>query len=361
NQVVKSSVEVESNRTETKSQRLQDFIWTLVRRNVSKIGKLMVQLSQSENDEIGDGTTGVVILAGALLDQTESLLDRFVLPMGSSWRRSSRSSILPRSIKTRNRGAPKQFLSSSGHVQHRKTTASQKPGSSTARKKSYQTSLIWCLDLLDNLIVTGCADGRLKFWEFTTGNFKGIYEPEHTRINGVPNIKFTGNKVVAARLSGRIDFLRLETYTQGRSTGDLRPRTGADQFERLPKFPAHISTGSAGSLNMFQQPNSPASVHHASEEELRCILEFHQQGTGGSAGDVSGAVYAARSLRADLVSWPVRAQLDVTSAENYRKLREYEQEKFLSMVKQVKDAGVTLAIRQRGFDDEANYLQLQQH
>ncbi|EDS34655.1 sterol regulatory element binding protein [Culex quinquefasciatus] len=266
----------------------------------------MVQLSQSENDEIGDGTTG----------------------------------------KTRNRGAPKQFLSSSGHVQHRKTTASQKPGSSTARKKSYQTSLIWCLDLLDNLIVTGCADGRLKFWEFTTGNFKGIYEPEHTRINGVPNIKFTGNKVVAARLSGRIDFLRLETYTQGRSTGDLRPRTGAV---------THISTGSAGSLNMFQQPNSPASVHHASEEELRCILEFHQQGTGGSA------VYAARSLRADLVSWPVRAQLDVTSAENYRKLREYEQEKFLSMVKQVKDAGVTLAIRQRGFDDEANYLQLQQH
>ncbi|XP_038106510.1 uncharacterized protein LOC6047601 [Culex quinquefasciatus] len=29
---------------------------------------------------------------------------------------------------------------------------------------------------------------------------------------------------------------------------------------------------------MFQQPNGPTSVHHASEEELRCILKFHQQG-----------------------------------------------------------------------------------
>lgn len=53
-------------------------------------------------------------------------------------------------------------------------------------------------------------------------------------------------------------------------------------------------------------------------------------------------------------------KLDVTSAEDYRKLREYEQEKFLTMVKQVKDAGATLAICQWGFDDEANHLLLQQ-
>lgn len=31
---------------------------------------------------------------------------------------------------------------------------------------------IWCLDFQDNLIVLGCADGRLEFWEGTTGNFK---------------------------------------------------------------------------------------------------------------------------------------------------------------------------------------------
>lgn len=31
-----------------------------------QIGKLMVQLAQSQDDEIGDGTTGVVVLAGKL-------------------------------------------------------------------------------------------------------------------------------------------------------------------------------------------------------------------------------------------------------------------------------------------------------
>lgn len=33
-----------------------------------EIGKLMVQLSQSQDDEIGDGTTGVVVLAGSQLN-----------------------------------------------------------------------------------------------------------------------------------------------------------------------------------------------------------------------------------------------------------------------------------------------------
>ncbi|KAJ3142604.1 T-complex protein 1 subunit epsilon [Physocladia obscura] len=46
-----------------------------------QIAKLLVQLSQSQDDEIGDGTTGVVVLAGALLEQAESLLDRGIHPI----------------------------------------------------------------------------------------------------------------------------------------------------------------------------------------------------------------------------------------------------------------------------------------
>lgn len=46
-----------------------------------EIGKLMVQLSQSQDSEIGDGTTGVVVLAGALLEQAESLIDRGIHPI----------------------------------------------------------------------------------------------------------------------------------------------------------------------------------------------------------------------------------------------------------------------------------------
>lgn len=46
-----------------------------------QIAKLLVQLSRSQDDEIGDGTTGVVVLAGALLEQSEGLLDRGIHPM----------------------------------------------------------------------------------------------------------------------------------------------------------------------------------------------------------------------------------------------------------------------------------------
>ena len=52
-------------------------------------------------------------------------------------------------------------------------------------------------------------------------------------------------------------------------------------------------------------------------------------------------------------------KLDVTSVEDYKKLREYEKEKFEEMVRQVKDTGANLAICQWGFDDEANHLLLQ--
>ncbi|KAH1027826.1 T-complex protein 1 subunit epsilon [Dendroctonus ponderosae] len=46
-----------------------------------EIGKLLVELSQSQDDEIGDGTTGVVVLAGGLLEQAATLIDRGIHPI----------------------------------------------------------------------------------------------------------------------------------------------------------------------------------------------------------------------------------------------------------------------------------------
>ena len=43
--------------------------------------KLLVELSQSQDDEIGDGTTGVVVLAGALLEKAVPLLDKGIHPV----------------------------------------------------------------------------------------------------------------------------------------------------------------------------------------------------------------------------------------------------------------------------------------
>lgn len=42
----------------------------------NQTAKLMVELSKSQDDEVGDGTTGVVVLAGALLEGALPLLDK---------------------------------------------------------------------------------------------------------------------------------------------------------------------------------------------------------------------------------------------------------------------------------------------
>ncbi|KAI5474842.1 hypothetical protein MNV49_002346 [Pseudohyphozyma bogoriensis] len=46
-----------------------------------EIAKLLVELSKSQDDEVGDGTTGVVVLAGALLDSATALIDRGIHPI----------------------------------------------------------------------------------------------------------------------------------------------------------------------------------------------------------------------------------------------------------------------------------------
>lgn len=46
-----------------------------------QVARLLVELSASQDDEVGDGTTGVVVLAGALLEQAEKLLDRGIHPV----------------------------------------------------------------------------------------------------------------------------------------------------------------------------------------------------------------------------------------------------------------------------------------
>jgi T-complex protein 1 subunit epsilon len=47
----------------------------------NQIAKLMVELAKSQDDEIGDGTTGVVVLAGALMEQAEGLLNKGIHPI----------------------------------------------------------------------------------------------------------------------------------------------------------------------------------------------------------------------------------------------------------------------------------------
>lgn len=157
--------------------------------------------------------------------------------------------------------------------------------SSQQAKSSDLVSPIWSLDFVDNLVAIGCADGRLEFWEGTTGSFKCIYQNETTQGNGVTHVKLASDKVITARLSGRIDFLRLETYTQGRHID----WNFTSAYRRT-----HVRTSSAGSINgmmgqsqkMYQRNSlnlsNPMpglmSSSPSNEEELRCILEMSHPG-----------------------------------------------------------------------------------
>lgn len=122
---------------------------------------------------------------------------------------------------------------------------------------------IWCIDCRENIIVLGCANGRLEFWEGASGRFMCLYEDPSS--SGVTAVKLVGNRVVAARLSGFLDFLALESYSKGRPVD-----WGFTAYRRT-----HVRSGSAGSLDW------DAMVSRGEEEDIRCVrlhsYRAHQQ------------------------------------------------------------------------------------
>ncbi|KAK2584484.1 hypothetical protein KPH14_006859 [Odynerus spinipes] len=121
---------------------------------------------------------------------------------------------------------------------------------------------IWCMDYQENLIVVGCSNGSLEFWEGTTGRFKCLFDDGSGL--GISAVKLIGSRVVAAKLNGSIDFLQLESYSEGQQID-----WGFTSYRRT-----HVRTGSAG---------SPMDINNTmqSEEDLRCMKigshRAHQQ------------------------------------------------------------------------------------
>ncbi|CAK9826490.1 Sterol regulatory element-binding protein cleavage-activating protein [Anthophora retusa] len=129
-------------------------------------------------------------------------------------------------------------------------------------QNAHTVSPIWCMDYQENLIVVGCANGSLEFWEGTTGKFKCLFDDGSGL--GISAVKFVGSRVVAAKLNGTIDFLQLESYSEGQQID-----WGFTSYRRT-----HVRTGSAG---------SPMDINNImqSEEDLRCMKisshKAHQQ------------------------------------------------------------------------------------
>lgn len=232
-----------------------------------EIGKLMVQLSQSQDDEIGDGTTGVVVLAGALLEQAESLLDRGIHPI---------------------RIADGFELAAQCAVKHLDTIAHPFPVSRDNKEPLIRVAMT----TLGSKIVNKC---HRQMAEIAVDAVLTVADLEKKDVN--------------------FELIKLECKVGGRMEDTcLVKGVVVDKTMSHSQMPTVLKDVKLAILTCPFEPPKPKTKH----------------------------------------------KLDVTSADDYRKLREYEQEKFLQMVKQVKDAGATLAICQWGFDDEANHLLLQQ-
>ncbi|XP_050077493.1 T-complex protein 1 subunit epsilon [Anopheles maculipalpis] len=232
-----------------------------------EIGKLLVQLSQSQDDEIGDGTTGVVVLAGALLEQAESLLDRGIHPI---------------------RIADGFELAAQCAVKHLDTIAQPFPVSRDNKEPLIRVAMT----TLGSKIVNKC---HRQMAEIAVDAVLTVADLEKKDVN--------------------FELIKLECKVGGRMEDTcLVKGVVVDKTMSHSQMPTVLKDVKLAILTCPFEPPKPKTKH----------------------------------------------KLDVTSADDYRKLREYEQEKFLEMVKQVKDAGATLAICQWGFDDEANHLLLQQ-
>lgn len=231
-----------------------------------EIGKLMVQLSQSQDDEIGDGTTGVVVLAGALLDQAESLLDRGIHPI---------------------RIADGFELAAQCAVKYLDSIAEPFPVSSDDKEPLVRVAMT----TLGSKIINKC---HRQMAEIAVNAVLTVADLEKKDVN--------------------FELIKIEGKVGGRMEDTMLVKgVVLDKTMSHPQMPKIMKDVKMAILTCPFEPPKPKTKH----------------------------------------------KLDVKSAEDYKLLRAYEAEKFETMVKQVKEAGATLAICQWGFDDEANHLLLQ--
>ncbi|KAK9453780.1 chaperonin Cpn60/TCP-1 family [Dipodascopsis uninucleata] len=232
----------------------------------NQIAKLLVQLSKSQDDEIGDGTTGVVVLAGALLEQAAELIDKGIHP-----------------IRIAN-GFDKACKIAVQHLD------------------SIADTVDFSLDNKVNL---------LKAAKTSLGS--KIVSKAHDKFT---NIAVEAVLSVADLERKDVDFELIKV--DGKVGGSLED-TALVKGVVIDKDMSH--------------PQMPRTIKDAKIAILTCPFEPPKPKT--------------------------KHKLDITTVDEFKKLQTYEREKFLDMIKQVKDTGASLVICQWGFDDEANHLLLQ--
>lgn len=231
-----------------------------------QIAKLLVELSKSQDDEIGDGTTGVVVLAGALLEQAEGLLEKGIHPIRIADGFEQACTIA---------------------VAHLETIADRiefGPGDHEALFKAAKTSL-------GSKIVSKSHD---LFATMAVDAILAVADMDRKDVD--------------------FDLIKMDGKVGGElSDSKLIKGVLIEKEMSHPQMPKELKDVKLAILTCPFEPPKPKTKH----------------------------------------------KLDIGSVEEYQKLREYEKATFETMVRQVKDAGATLAVCQWGFDDEANFLLLQ--
>ncbi|KAI8645839.1 T-complex protein 1 subunit epsilon [Parasitella parasitica] len=231
-----------------------------------QIAKLLVQLSQSQDQEIGDGTTGVVVLAGALLEQCEQLLDRGIHPIriADGFERACAVAV-------------KHLDEISDTIEFSKENVSN-------LKKTAMTSL-------GSKIVSKFHE---KYADIAVSAVLSVADLERKDVD-----------FELIKVDGKVGGSLEDTI--------LVKGVVIDKDMSHPQMPREVNDAKIAILTCAFEPPRPKTKH----------------------------------------------KLDITSVEEYEKLKAYEKEKFTLMIDQVKNSGANLVICQWGFDDEANHLLLQ--
>uniref|UniRef100_A0A7S1GCY1 T-complex protein 1 subunit epsilon n=1 Tax=Bicosoecida sp. CB-2014 TaxID=1486930 RepID=A0A7S1GCY1_9STRA len=231
-----------------------------------QVARLIVELSKSQDDEIGDGTTGVVVLAGALLEQAEHLLDRGLHPMRVAEGFDKAAEMCVAKLAEISTTVPFSAEDTSPLVETAMTTLSSKIVNRHKRKMAE----------IAVQAVLSVADLERKDVNF-----------DHIKVEGKPGGKMEDTELVHGIVLDK----------------------------------------------EFSHPSMQKDIVDARMAVLTCPFEPPKPKT--------------------------KHTLDITSADDYRRLAEQERAYFDTMIKQIKDSGANMVICQWGFDDEANHLLLQ--
>jgi len=228
-----------------------------------QIAKLLVDLSKSQDNEIGDGTTGVVIMAGSMLEQAMGLIEKGIHPLRIAFGYERACEIAVKKVEEVARIID---LEADGRAALNKAACTAL-GSKVVSSRKEQLGKV-------------CVDAVLS-----------VADIAHKDVN--------------------FDLIKVE----GKVGGKLEDTV--------------LITGIIVDKD-FSHPQMPKLVKDAKMAILTCPFEPPKPKT--------------------------KHKLDIRSAEDYKKLHDFEQKYFRDQIKMIKECGANLVICQWGFDDEANHL-----